>query len=92
MAIGLLLLPADNGDVSLGHEAVTRLRRLGVTSVALVGDDRTFGVVLEGWAFEPGTSLTAAAEAVAGDAADARLLQPVMQMAVSAAHPEGGNG
>ena len=51
MAMLVVLFESDEGEVLLGSRAVTRLARLGVTSVALLSDDRTICVVLEGWAF-----------------------------------------
>jgi hypothetical protein len=49
MAMLVVLLEADGGDVPLGSRAVDRLARLGVTNVALLRDERTVCTVLEGW-------------------------------------------
>ena len=56
MAMLVVLLEADGGDVPLGSRAVNRLARLGVTNVALLRDEQTVCMVLEGWAFDPACS------------------------------------
>jgi hypothetical protein len=84
----LLLDPAD-GDFCLRQELASKLARLGVTSVALVRDEQTLAIVLEGWMFDPAHSAEAAAEAV-GAASQARTLRPVMHVAVANAAAEGG--
>ena len=89
MAIGLVLLEQD-ADVSLGSATLAGLARLGVTSVALLRDERTIAVVLEGWAFDAAASAEAARAALAGPASPARTLRPLVQMAVSTAPTEGG--
>jgi hypothetical protein len=66
------------------------LSRLGITSVALAGDDQTTAIVLEGWAFDPG-SPDAAVRALGTRAEQTRTLQPIVQMAVSAAVTQEGN-
>jgi hypothetical protein len=76
----LLLDTAD--EFSVREDLVAELARLGVTSVALVRDEQTVAIVLEGWLFDPVHSAEAAAEA-AGVAHRARALRPVMQLAVS---------
>jgi hypothetical protein len=84
----LLLDPAD-GEFCLRQELVSELARLGVTNVVLVRDERTVGIVLEGWMFDPAHSAEAAAEAV-GAAPQARTLRPVMHVAVANAAAQGG--
>jgi len=49
MAMLVVLLEVDRGDVPLGPRAVGRLARLGVTNVALLRDEQTVCMVLEGW-------------------------------------------
>jgi hypothetical protein len=88
MALLVVLVPADRGDVPLGSATVEALARLGVTSVSLARDEQTAAVVLEGWAFDP-TRPDAALHAL-GAADGVRALQPVVQMAVSAASKDGG--
>jgi len=84
MALLVLLVPAGRGDLPLGPTAVEALARLGVTSVALARDEQTAAVILEGWAFDAARP-DAALSALGAAADDVRALQPVMQMAVSAA-------
>ena len=52
MAILLVLMPAGT-KACLRSDALSALARLGVTRVALVRDERSTGVVVEGWAFDP---------------------------------------
>jgi hypothetical protein len=90
MAILVVLLPSE-ADSSLQPAAVTRLARLGVTSVALVRDQRTVALVVEGWAFEPSRSAEAVVEALTADGTSARTLHPIAELAVSSPpRPRGG--
>lgn len=84
MALLVLLVPAQLDEVSLGASNVEALSRLGVTSVSLARDEQTAAVILEGWALDPASSEQALA-ALGADRGTARALQPVVQMAVSAA-------
>jgi hypothetical protein len=63
--------------------ALEQLAELGVTSVSLLRDGSTAGLVLEGWAFDVERAADAA-RAVAGAGDDVQTLKPLMQMAVSA--------
>lgn len=83
MALLVLLVPAQLGELSLGASSVEALSRLGVTGVSLARDEQTAAVILEGWALDPGSSEQALA-ALGADPGTARALQPVAQMAVSA--------
>jgi hypothetical protein len=85
----VVLLDEANGDVSLRRSFVDELARLGVTSVALLREQTTVGIVLEGWLFDPGRSAGAVLEAL-GAGSRARALHPVLHLAVSTATPEGG--
>lgn len=88
----VVLLEASPGhEPVLGERALSTLRRLGITSVELLRDERTVGLVLEGWAFDPFGSGAAAAAAVAGAQA-ARTLHPIVQMAVAASPAERKQG
>lgn len=87
MAMMLVLLDAKVG-FSVRQQLVEELARLGVTSIAVVRDSETVGVVLEGWMFDPARSASAAASAIATGCA--RVLHPVLQMAVSTAQSQGG--
>ena len=89
MGLLVLLVPADQGDLALGAPAARALARLGVTTLSLARDDRTTAVILDGWAFDagqPGAVLSALGKAWG----EARTLQQVMQVAVSAATESGG--
>lgn len=89
MAMMVVLLDEANGEFCLRREFVDKLARLGVTSVALVRDEGTVGIVLEGWLFDPARSAGAAAEAL-GAASGVRTLHPLLHLAVSTAAHEGG--
>ncbi len=82
MAMLLVLMPAET-EACLRSDAISPLARLGVTSIAFVRDDRSLGMVVEGWAFDPMTSAEAVKTAVAGRSPIARTLQPVMEMTLS---------
>jgi hypothetical protein len=82
LAILLVLMPARTKPC-LRSDALSALARLGVTSVALVRDERSLGVVVEGWAFDPIESAEAVIAAVSGRSRRARTLQPVMEMTLS---------
>ena len=88
MGLLVVLVPADLEDLTLGAPAVEALARLGVTSVTVARDDRTAAVILEGWAFDPGRS-HAAVSAIGATPGEARTLQPIVQLAVTAAVSEG---
>jgi hypothetical protein len=78
----LLVLMSGLGDVALGPDSAVRLAALGVSSVSLVRDDESIGVVLEGWAFDPAVSGADATAILAGENAAVRTLRPVMHLAV----------
>jgi hypothetical protein len=85
----VVLLDGADGEFCLRQELVTELARLGVTRVELVRDERTVGIVVEGWLFDPEQSAAAAAKAV-GAVPPTRTLRPVMHVAVSGAAARGG--
>jgi hypothetical protein len=89
VAKALLLWPARAG-VGLGSTEAARLAELGVTGVTLLRDAETVAIVLEGWAFSPTRSGRAAAAAL-GDPSTCRVLQPVLEVAVSNAGMDGGS-
>jgi hypothetical protein len=89
VAMTVLLLDGADGEFCLRQELVSELARLGVTNVALLRDEQTLGIVLEGWMFDPDHSAEAAAVAV-GAARSARTLRPIVHLAVSSAAREGG--
>jgi hypothetical protein len=78
----VVLFPVSDEEPALQPAALAALTRLGVTSVSLLRDEQTAGLVLEGWAFDPERA-GEAARAVAGAGASFRTLQPLVQMAVS---------
>lgn len=83
MAQLVLLIPGDQDEISLGPRSVEALAQLGVTSVSLARDEGAAAVVLEGWALDPSQPAQVLA-ALGASGSDARVLQPVVQMAVSA--------
>jgi hypothetical protein len=87
VAMMVVLLEAADDEPRLGEAALGELKRLGVTSIELLRDDGAYGLVLEGWAFDPERSRTAALAAV-GAAPTAQALLPLVHMAVTAS-PEG---
>jgi hypothetical protein len=82
VAMVVVLFPVSNEEPRLQPGALEDLARLGVTSVALLRDTSIAGLVLEGWAFDPNDARQAAS-AVGGMREDVRVLQPLVQMAVS---------
>jgi hypothetical protein len=88
MAMALMLWPGSVG-IRLGSIEAASLTALGVTNVTLLRDADTVAVVLEGWAFNPARSASAAVAAL-GDVRDCRVLQPALDVAVSNA--DAGNG
>lgn len=84
MAQLVLLISGDHDEVSLGPRNMEALARLGVTGLSLARDERTAAVILEGWALDPSRRAEALA-ALGASKTTARVLQPVVQMAVTAA-------
>ena len=89
MAMMMVLLDEANGDFSFRQELVETLARLGVTSVAVLRDQGTVGIVLEGWLFDPARSADTVVEGF-GAESGARTFHPVLQLAVSNATEKGG--
>jgi hypothetical protein len=85
----VVLVESDELEASLDPTTIGELSALGVTNLALVRDERTVGIVLEGWAFDPATSAGAALDTLAREGTDIRALYPVGEMAVSAAQRKG---
>jgi hypothetical protein len=81
VAIIVVLLEQPAREFSLPQQAVSELARLGITNAALVRDEQTAGVVLEGWLFDPLASARAVADAISPEHAT-RTLHPVMQLAI----------
>lgn len=87
----LMLFEGDRGKPVLLAQTLGEVAELGITTVAVLRDDRLVGIVLDGWAFDPSRSAEAARTAIAGAEADVRVLHPVQQTAVSTVDAEGGN-
>jgi hypothetical protein len=83
VAMVVLLFRVSEMEPPLQPAALEALARLGVTSVSLLRDEQTAGLVLEGWAFDPAQA-GEAASAATGSSGGVRTLEPVMQMAISA--------
>ena len=80
MALALLLLDNDPGGIHVSPAVAPQLGRLGVTHVRVVGDERGFGLIVEGWAFDPASADEVAA--LIGQPAH-RLLRPLLDVAIS---------
>ena len=84
MSMFVVLLEADEGEVTVGSRAIDQLAHLGVTSLALLRDERTACVVLDGWAFDPARSSDQVVSAISAGARSTRALHSVMFTAVQA--------
>ena len=83
--MAMLIGGREIGQPVVGPVAVGRLAALGITHVALLGDQSGFGVVLDGWAFDP-ARIHDAVRAVFPDRSDAvRVLREIEQVTVSLA-------
>ncbi len=85
----VLLVSTDVAEVPIGSTAIEALARLGVTSLSLATDSHTIAIILEGWAFDPASSV-AAIEALGGSPGEIRTLQSIAHLAVSTAASQGG--
>jgi hypothetical protein len=77
----VVLFPAADETPTLPPGVLERLGDLGVTSVALVRDASTAGLVLEGWAFDPARA-EEAARVVAGARDGLRTLTELAHVSV----------
>lgn len=89
MAMAVVLFPVSDEALELRPSALEKLAALGVTSVALLRDGATVGLVLEGWVFDAERAQEAACVAL-GACDGVQTLRPLMQMAVSNVLIEGG--
>lgn len=88
MAMAMLIGGRDIGQPVVGPVTVGRLAALGITRISLLGDQSGFGVVVEGWAFDP-AGIDEAARAMFPDGSDAvRLFREIEHVAVSLAASE----
>jgi hypothetical protein len=93
VATAVVLLPASASgeEPSLRPAVIAALSRLGITGIAVVRDDRTLGLVIEGWAFDPHQSAEAVITAL-GAPDRAQTLYPLLELAVSSAVPPTAGG
>ncbi len=85
MSMALLVGGRHIGQPVVGPVAVGRLAALGISRISLLGDQSCFGVVLEGWAFDP-ARIDEAVRAVFPDrSAAVRVFGEIEQIAVSLA-------
>jgi len=75
-----LILFEDGPVISLDTSLMGTLAGIGATSVAVLRDEQTVAVVLEGWAME--TERIEEAAVVLADGRPARMLHPVARMTV----------
>jgi hypothetical protein len=81
----ILLSAFDGGAPMFDEPALDKLRELGVTRIELLRDERTFGLVLEGWAFDPTRAADAANAALGMRDRKIQTLHQLAHVAVSAA-------
>ena len=87
----VVLMRAAGAEGALQPGVLAALGSLGVTTVSLVGDDRTLGVVVEGWAFDPRRSVGAVVSALGGGEGGRSILHPIAELAISPAPPLDGH-
>ncbi|HLE89248.1 MAG TPA: hypothetical protein VI733_04270 [Candidatus Limnocylindria bacterium] len=88
MAKVLILWPA-NAAVRIGSAEASLLAGIGVSTIALLRDAESVGIVLDGWAFDPVQSARAAAAAL-GSESECRVLLPALEVDVASASFTGG--
>jgi hypothetical protein len=76
----VMLYPARIRDVSVGSEEAAALAELGVTYAAVLKDDKSTAVLLQGWAFDPDRSGQVAADVLAGPDRIRRILRLVAEV------------
>lgn len=87
MAMVVVIFDGAGHEPMLPPESLERLAALGVSSLTLVRDGTTAGLVLEGWAFDPRSTRDQVLAAV-GAGTDAQTLEALAHTAVSAARHE----
>lgn len=80
----IVLLPSDEGDITLGPGPLKELAELGVTRVSVFRDSTSVGITLEGWAFQPQHQAARAAQ-ILGAQPGTRMLHQVAEVAVEPA-------
>jgi hypothetical protein len=78
--MGMLVLLVEGPEVSISATASQHLARLGVSRVEVLRQAGTTAVVLEGWAFDPGSADGIAATVAPG--LEVRTLQPLMRVLI----------
>jgi hypothetical protein len=83
-----VMLIADNhaGQPVVGPDAAERLGSLGITRIALLRDESSTAVVLEGWAFDPARTDEATRAVFPAGGTRLRTFHEVQHVAVSSAH------
>lgn len=87
----VVLMRAAGAEGVLRPGVLAALESLGVTTVSLVGDDRTLGVVVEGWAFDSNRSAGAVVSALGGGDVGRSILHPIAELAISPTPPLDGH-
>jgi hypothetical protein len=83
--MAMLIGMRDIGQPVVGPLSVGRLAAIGITRISLLGDQSSFGVVLEGWAFDP-ARIDEAIRALYPEQSDAvRVFREIEQVAVAPA-------
>jgi len=85
MSMAMLVGGRDIGQPVVGPVAVGRLAALGITRISLLGDQSGFGVVLEGWAFDPARTEEAVRVMFPDRSEAVRVFGEIEQVAVSVA-------
>ena len=80
----VLLVPSTPEELSLGPETLRQLAALGVTDLAVLRDEQTVALVLQGWAFDHQQS-AAALHTLIAPTENTRTLLPLSQASVSPA-------
>lgn len=80
----VLLVPNEKAGIVVGSEVAGKLADLGLTNVSVLRDERTTGIVLEGWAFDLDRSTEAAVRLVAEQSTAVRVLRPIVESALHA--------
>lgn len=83
MAMVMLVADIHAGEPVLGPDAAERLGSLGITRKALLRDQSSTAVVLEGWAFDPARTDEATRAVFPAGGASLRTFHDVEYVGVS---------
>jgi hypothetical protein len=78
--MGMLVLLVEGAEVSVSATMSEGLARLGVSRLELLRDANTTAIVLEGWAFDPGSANAIGSTLAPG--LEVRTLLPLMRVVV----------